>query len=404
MNSQGSTSGDGGGARVFALLSVAALAAMVQVAILPSLTQMSAHFSGRGAGAFDGAAIAQLVSTIASLTIVLGAPVAGWIAERRGKRPVFLVSAVIYAISGVSGAFAVDLWTLLASRMVLGFAAAGMATVGISLLGDYYAREKRDRLIGWFAIAGGAGALVSLLAAGGLARMDWRAPFGLYLVGFVVFAVAFRVIKEPARVGTEAVGARGGGSIRKAFGFFLLMLVISIATYMVTVQGPFLLASRGIVNPQLQAVVAVVATASSMISAYLFGSLRSRFGFASILTLIWVALGLGTLGLGMSASLAAIVFFAALSGFGSGFTVPLMQSAILNVVPPAVATRAMGISVACIFLGQFIQPFVIAPLRSAVGVQEAFVWVGAVALVAGAMTLLWREMKGTIQMEGAELP
>jgi hypothetical protein len=64
----------------------------------------------------------------------------------------------------------------------------------------------------------------------------------------------------------------------------------------------------------------------------------------------------------------------------------------------------MGISVACIFLGQFIQPFVIAPLRSAVGVQEAFVWVGAVALVAGAMTLLWREMKGTIQMEGAGLP
>ena len=45
-------------ARLSVLLSGGALAAMVQLAILPSLTQIAAHFSGQGSGAIDGASIA----------------------------------------------------------------------------------------------------------------------------------------------------------------------------------------------------------------------------------------------------------------------------------------------------------------------------------------------------------
>ena len=58
------------------LLSGGALEAMVQLAILPSLTQMAAHFSNQG-GVLDSATIAQLVLTVAAPTMALGAPVAG---------------------------------------------------------------------------------------------------------------------------------------------------------------------------------------------------------------------------------------------------------------------------------------------------------------------------------------
>lgn len=67
---------------------------------------------------------------------------------------------------------------------------------------------------------------------------------------------------------------------------------------------------------------------------------------------------------------------------------PLIQSAIINAVPASAATRAIGLSLGSIFLGQFIQPFVMAPLRSLLGVQEMFVWVGSAGLGLALLTIL----------------
>ncbi|HEX4507731.1 MAG TPA: MFS transporter [Alphaproteobacteria bacterium] len=378
-----------GGMRIIALLSVSALAAMLQLAILPSLTQLSEHFSSKASGAFDGPAIAQIVTTISALTLVLGAPVAGWLAQRIGKRPVFLGSAVSYAAFGVAGAFAPDLWTLFALRMLLGLSSAGLATMGMSLVGDYYTREKRDRVIGWFGVAGTGAALVTLVVAGQLAQLSWRAPFALYLIGLLVFVIALSSIKEPVR-NARPTAISNQASIRAAAVPLALMLILGVGSYMVTVQGPFLLVYRGIADPGAAAAIAISATASGVVGAYFFGRLRSRFSFKWLLALIWLGIGIGTVGIGFSSAIGAFIGFAAISGFASSLTGPLMQSTILNVVPPAAAGRAIGLSVSCIFLAQFIHPFAIAPLRAAVGIQGTFLWVGAIFILAGFATLFWR--------------
>src|SRR5260370_39326691 len=123
-------------ARVFVLLSGNALGVVVQLAMSPSLSQMANRFSNTGPGAFDGASIAQLVMTISAVTMVIGFPLSGWLAGLVGKRPVFLWSALFYAIFGVAGAVAPDLWTLLSSRLRLGLAAAGLGTPPVSFFGS----------------------------------------------------------------------------------------------------------------------------------------------------------------------------------------------------------------------------------------------------------------------------
>lgn len=143
--------------RVFVLLSGNALGVIVQLAVYPSLTQFAGHFSKGGPGALDGASIAQLVMTISALTMVVGSPLSGWLAGLVGKRPIFLWSALFCAIFGVAGAVAPDLWTPLASRLLLGLAAVGLGTTALSLIGDYYARERRDRLERVCARGGGFG-------------------------------------------------------------------------------------------------------------------------------------------------------------------------------------------------------------------------------------------------------
>src|SRR5260370_28874406 len=135
-------------ARVFVLLAGNALGVIVQLAMYPSLTQMANRFSNTGPGAFDGASIAQLVMTISAVTMVIGFPLSGWLAGLVGKRPVFLWSALFYAIFGVAGAVAPGLWTLLASRLLPGLAAARLGSTAVSLLRDCYARRKRDAVVG----------------------------------------------------------------------------------------------------------------------------------------------------------------------------------------------------------------------------------------------------------------
>jgi MFS family permease len=381
-------------ARLFVLLSGGALAAMVQLAILPSLTQIATRFSGGGGGAIDGATIAQLVTTIAAPTIILGAPLVGWLAGRVGKRRVLLVSAILFALSGAIGAVMPDIWTMLISRMVLGLASAGLGTSAMSFINDYYAPEKRDRLIGWYALLGGGGALIVLLAAGALAEMDWRAPFALYLVGLAVFALALPTIREVERADPIEATA-GEGSIAGASGMMLMIVLISIVMYMATIQGPFLLQAKGMGSPAIQAAMADVTTVGSMVGAYLFGLLRPRLGFSPILFILLLSLGVGTVGFGLAGGIAPIAVFAAFSGLGAGFMTPLMQSAILNIVPPSAVTRALGLSFSCIFLGQFLHPFVLAPLRAAAGIEGAFIWVGGATLLGALAALLWRARAGS---------
>jgi len=378
-------------ARLFVLLSGGVLAGMVQLAILPSLTQMAAHFSDQG----DGAFIAQLVTTIAAPTMAFGAPLIGWLAGKVGKRPVLLVSAVVFALSGALGAFAPDLWTLLASRFLLGLAAAGLGTTAMAFIGDYFSGEARDRMIGWYATVGGGGSLITLIVAGGLAEAGgWKAPFALYLIGLLIFFVALPSIAEPKRA--EGPAAAAGGSIRGAIPYCILIVLISISMYMVTLQGVFLLDQRGISSPSTQAIIMDVTTIGSMTGAYLFGYIRPKLGFHGVLALTWIVLGAGCIGFGASADVVAFAICGGLTGLGSGFMQPLTQSAVLNAVPPQAASRAIGLAIGGIFLGQLLNPFLLKPLRAAIGVEGTFLWVGAASLFAALVTMLWR-MRGGLR-------
>src|SRR6185437_10002557 len=191
--------------------------------------------------------------TISALSMAVGGPLAGWAAGRFGKRWVLLISALAYGITGGIGAYAPDLWTLLGSRLLLGVAASGYVTVGVALIGDYYPEPaQRDRLIGWFTIIGGAGSLAVLEAAALLTQQGgWHGPFALYLSGIPLFLIGLFTVSEPRR---EAAQMSGGqwAPVARAWGIYVVLILVSISMYTVTIQGPFLLSEQG-TNPDTTA-------------------------------------------------------------------------------------------------------------------------------------------------------
>jgi predicted MFS family arabinose efflux permease len=378
--------------RMIVLLGGAILAAMVQLAILPAMPEMGAHFSGAG---HDGTLIAQNVTTISALAMAFGGPITGWLAGLLGKRRVLLVSALAFGLAGAAGAYAPDLWTLLASRVLLGIAAAGYVTIGVSFIGDYYPDPvQRDRLIGWFTVVGGIGSLAVLVAAGALTKSGgWHAPFALYLSGIPLFLIGlFTITDVPMTAAETAAGS--SGSIRGAFGIYALIILISISMYTVTIQGVFLMNQEGITDPTITSNVMLLTSLGTIVGAYLFQYVRPALGFSLTLALIWALLGLGNAGFAMTLNVWLLAVCAGLVGVGSGFMTPLMTTAIFGVVPPSATARAVGMAMGCLFLGQFLHPLALTPLRTAFGLHDAFLWMGGASLVAAVLAGLARLRSG----------
>jgi len=383
--------------RMVVLLSAPVLAGMVQLAVIPAQTGMAAHFSALG---IDGAFAAQNVMTIAAPAMAFGAPLIGWLSGRLGKRNTMLAALLIYGLAGLAGAYAPDLYTLLASRLILGIAAAGYITISVSYIGDYYPGEgARDRLLGWYAIVGGGGSLVVLYVAGLLTKMgDWHSPFALYGFALPLLVMAVFLIRDVRQSETAAAAAAAGSdSIWGAWGIYALITLISISMYAVTIQGTYIMASGGITDPSTQSNVMLLSTVGSMAGAYLFRFVRPAFGFHFTLALTWAALALGNIGFVSTTNIALLAVCAGLVGAGSGLMQPLTQTRVLNMVSPSATARAMGMALGCIFLGQFLHPFVMKPLTDAFGLNGAVFWLGAASALAAVIAALWRLKGGEVR-------
>jgi MFS family permease len=381
--------------RMIVLLSAPIMAGMVQLAVIPAQTGMAAYFSAKGT---DGAFAAQNVMTIAAPAMAFGAPLIGWLAGKLGKRNTLLAAMLIYGVAGMAGAYAPDLYSLLATRLILGIAAAGYVTIAVSFIGDYYPGEgARDRLLGWFAIVGGGGSLVVLFVAGLLTKMgDWHSPFALYAVPLPLMVMGFFLIHDVKQPESAQAVAAGSDSIWGAWGIYALITLIAISMYAVTIQGTYMMAENGVTDPSTQSNVMLFSTIGSMAGAYLFRFVRPALGFHMTLALTWAFLAVGNIGFPATASFVVLAACAGAVGMASGLMQPLTQTTVLNMVSPSASARAMGMALGCIFLGQFIHPFVVKPLTDSFGLHGAFLWLGGASAAAALLAALWR-LKGGVR-------
>ena len=116
--------------------------------------------------------------------------VASRIADRWGRRRVFVLGTGLFVLSSAVCGFAPDVDTLLVARLVQGTAAAAVGPTVLSLIGDVYAGPQRVRALGAYATVMGVAAASGQLIGGLLIHLDiagsgWRSiflvnvPFGI---------------------------------------------------------------------------------------------------------------------------------------------------------------------------------------------------------------------------------
>lgn len=137
---------------------------------------------------------------LALAALLLGA---GALADRLGRRAVYLAGLGVFAAASLACALAPSAGVLVAARVVQGLGGAAMFATTVALISSGYHGRDRGVAFGvWGAVNGAAAAVGPLLGGVLLEHLDWRAIFWVNLpvsvVAVVVTVAAVRESRDPA--------------------------------------------------------------------------------------------------------------------------------------------------------------------------------------------------------------
>src|SRR5918995_2689725 len=141
---------------------------------------------------------AGLQWTVNAYTLTLAALIllGGSLGDRYGRRRVFVVGVVWFAVASLACGLATDVTTLAAARAVQGVGGALLTPGSLAILQSSFRREDRARAIGaWSGLAGIAGAAGPFVGGWLVENAGWRWVFllNLPLAGAVVLVTARHV-------------------------------------------------------------------------------------------------------------------------------------------------------------------------------------------------------------------
>jgi EmrB/QacA subfamily drug resistance transporter len=132
--------------------------------------------------------------------LALGALVltVGSVADRLGRRRVYLAGLVLFAASSLACGVAPDVGVLIAARGVQGAGAAAMFATTMALISNTYSGRDRGVAFGaWGAVNGGAAAVGPVLGGLLTASVSWRLIFLVNLpVSVIAVVLTLRVVAE----------------------------------------------------------------------------------------------------------------------------------------------------------------------------------------------------------------
>jgi MFS family permease len=369
------------------LLLSSSLTVMAGATVSPALPAMRSQFAQTIADPDQLTTWVKLVITVPALFIVIGSPIAGVIVDRFGRKPLLLVTAILYGLAGSSGLYLDSLPGILIGRAFLGLAVAGVMVSATTLIADYYSGPARAAFMGLQAGFMGLGGVLFLTLGGALAQQNWHYPFGIYLFAWLIVPLILAFIVEPDRSQTSPVKTASPSSSQAApvvvlaiiYGFTTLS---QIAFYLIPVQLPFFLEQLVKAVPTQSGMAIALCTLFSAIASVAYGKLKQHLEFVSFLPLIFGLMGIGYLLIGQSSSWAQVLVGLAIAGMGLGILMPNMSVWLSSVVADEMRGRALGGLSTAMFLGQFLSPIVTQPLTKITGLG------GMYAMAGGLMTII----------------
>jgi EmrB/QacA subfamily drug resistance transporter len=171
------------------------VAATTMVALDTTIVNVALHQIAVDLGA--GVRI-EWVVTGYLLAVCVSQPASGWLADRFGRRVVFLTSLVAFTLASCACALAPTLGVLVAARVVQGLGGGALIPVGMAMVLGLFPRERHGRAIGIWGLAGMLAPAIGPTLGGYLVTaVSWHWLFLINLpIGIVSFAFGIRLLPE----------------------------------------------------------------------------------------------------------------------------------------------------------------------------------------------------------------
>lgn len=382
-----------GGQQGLVIQLASSLTIMGAVMIAPMIPAMTAEFAPANPRA---GALVPLIATGPALAIALFALLAGWLADRVGRKRMLMAGTLAYAVFGVMPALLGDLHLILASRLLFGCAEATIMTCCATLIADYWPPAERARYINRQVVTIGIVGAVFFVIGGVVGAGSWRMPFYLYLLPLLLLPAMALLLWEPDRRAQDQVApepaARGlGPTLALSYGLVFLGM---LTTFVAPVMSPALLVGMGVTSTGMIGLASGMGLLATLAGSLSWTVLRGRLGTLGVNALLLGAMALGLYLLAHAQSYAGVVAAVVIHGFGAGFLVANASLPILLRLPARLRALGMGGFTAALYLGQFVSPIVVIAIAGSFGGMPGglppaiTVWAGCMALLALAIAVV----------------
>lgn len=296
------------------------------------------QFYARGVGATP-LEIGLLATSYAFMQFIF-APLWGAASDRVGRKPVFSVGLLGYAVSFVLFGLSHQVWQLFFARVLGGVLSAATLPTAMAYIGDTTSEERRGGGMGMMGAAMGLGFTIGPGIGGLLGRLSLSLPFFVgAALALVTLALSWGALPEPVRHHDSSAerpsrAAAFRLALRGPLAYFFLVTLAGAfalaaleATYALFAQDRLHLTS-GAGAGAIGVVFVVVGLVQAAILGGLVGRLINRVGEERLTAGGLVLAAAGYLLITQTHTIAELALYAAIAGAGHSLMRPSIASLI----------------------------------------------------------------------------
>jgi Bcr/CflA subfamily drug resistance transporter len=331
--------------RLFTLVLLSGLSVVSLNMFLPSLSNIAAEFQA-GYGLLASMSIAGYAGMTTVLQLLIGP-----LSDRFGRRPVILVSLVIYILGSLGCLLATDVWTFLLFRTIQAAIISGFALSRV-IIRDTEPAQKAASLMGYLSIAWAIAPMLAPMLGGALDLLfGWRANFIAFLVfGAAVLALCWfdlgETNKNPSETFTKQF--KSFPSLFRSWpfwGYSLCMAFSMGALYAFLAAAPLVATAVLRMSPATLGIYMGSTAAGFILGSFVSGRFAAHYPLTTMIVAGRVVAFAGlTVGLGLL--LGGIVHEFSLFGscvflgVGNGISMPSSNVGAMSVRPELVGSAA----------------------------------------------------------------
>jgi predicted MFS family arabinose efflux permease len=353
------------------------------------------------------------VLTMPAIWVLLFSPIAGWLADRLGRRNLLLGSMVVYAFVGIAPVFLDNLYAVILSRACVGICESVVVTVSTTMISDFFKGRARERWIASQTAVASVSALGIIFLGGELgSAYGWRGPFYLYLYSLPLAVAVFAFVWEPVteRPAVPALMAASNTSPNprptpssdtiyvqfpwgRILGICGLTLVASISFFTVITKNAEALEVLGVHDPALIGKITTLASIGVPFGTFIYWGL-ARLPIGWLLLIDFALIGAGFILMGRAADPTAYAWGSFVNQVGCGIVLPTMLVWATRGLAYSIRGRGNGMWQAAFAIGQFLSGMVVTLLSTQLGgLLPTLSVMGkaalAFAVIAGAAGIFW---------------